>query len=106
MTTSRVIWPVVKSLLEVVYTVVYFGRKGGKIMHCNTKILPIYKLLKIYKTHTKSHVLAIKTIYLNTEAQNPEAPTIKNTHLIKRKPYICVCVYIHYNDLKRKKAKF
>lgn len=62
-------------------------------MHCNTKILPIYKLLKIYKTHTKSHVLAIKTIYLNTEAQNPEAPTIKNTHLIKRKPYICVCVY-------------
>lgn len=45
-------------------------------MHCNTKILPIYKLLKIYKTHTKSHVLAIKTIYLIIEAQNPEAPTV------------------------------
>lgn len=45
-------------------------------MHCNTKISPIYKLLKIYKTHTKSHILAIKTIYLNIEAQNPEAPTI------------------------------
>lgn len=42
------------SLLEVVNTVVYFGKKGGKIMHCNTKILPIYKLLKIYKTHTES----------------------------------------------------
>jgi hypothetical protein len=44
-------------------------------MHCDTKILPIYKLLKIYKTHSKSYV-TIKTIYLNIEAQNPEAPTI------------------------------
>lgn len=44
-------------------------------MHCDTKILPIYKLLKIYKTHYESHV-AIKTMYLNIEAQNPEAPTI------------------------------
>lgn len=55
---------------------VYFGKKGGKIIYCNTKILPIYKLLKIYKTQTESHVLVIKTIYLNIEAQNPDAPTI------------------------------
>lgn len=45
-------------------------------MHCNTKILPIYKLLKTYKTHTESHVLAIKTMYLNIEAQNSKAPTV------------------------------
>lgn len=44
-------------------------------MHCNTKILPIYKLLKTYKTHTES-CFAIKTMYLNIEAQNSEAPTI------------------------------
>lgn len=44
-------------------------------MHCDTKILPIYKLLKIYKTHSE-YVLAIKTIYLNIEAKSPEAPTI------------------------------
>lgn len=31
-----------QSLLEVVNTVVYFRRIGGKIMQCNTKILPIY----------------------------------------------------------------
>lgn len=55
---------------------VYFGKKGGKIIYRNTKILPIYKLLKIYKTDTKSHVLTIKTIYLNIEAQNLEAPTV------------------------------
>lgn len=40
-----------QSVLEVVNTVKYLGKKGGKIMYCNTKILPIYKLLKIYKTY-------------------------------------------------------
>lgn len=44
-------------------------------MHCDIKILPIYKLL-VYKTHTESHVLTIKTIYLNIEAQNLEAPQL------------------------------
>lgn len=43
-------------------------------MHCNIKILPIYKLLKIYKTHTESHSCYKNNI--NIETQNPEAPTI------------------------------
>lgn len=63
-----------QSLLEVVNTVVYFGKKGEKLMHCNIKILPIYKLLKIYKTHTESHSCYKNNI--NIETQNPEAPTI------------------------------
>lgn len=36
-------------------------------MHCNTKILSIYILAKIYKTHSKSYV-AMETTDLNREA--------------------------------------
>lgn len=44
-------------------------------MHCNTKILSIYILAKIYKTHSKAYV-AMDTIDLNREARSPEAPTV------------------------------
>lgn len=53
---------------------VYFVKKE-KVMHCDTKILPIYILAKIYKTHFKPYV-AMETTDLNREAQNSEAPTI------------------------------
>lgn len=55
-------------------------------MHCDTKILPIYILAKIYKTHFKPYV-AMETTDLNREAQNSEAPTII---LIRKKWYIYI----------------
>lgn len=55
-------------------------------MHSGTKILPIYILAKIYRTHFKSYV-AMETTDLNREAQSPEAPTII---LIKKMIYIYV----------------
>lgn len=61
-------------MVEVVNTVVYFQSKGEKIIYYDTKILPIYKLLKIYKTFWI--ISCYKNKYLNIEAQNPEAPTI------------------------------
>lgn len=53
------------------------------------KISCICKLLKIYKTDTESHVLIIKIIYLNIEAQKSwSTHNYFNTHLIKKKSNI------------------
>lgn len=67
-------------------------------MHSDTKILPIYILAKIYKTHSKSYV-AMETTDLSGEAQSPEAPAII---LIRKKD---IFIYMHIYNLIRNKGK-
>lgn len=62
-------------LRSVKYSGVLHKEGGRKEMHCDTKILPIYILAKVYKRHSKSYV-TMETTDLNREAQSPEAPTI------------------------------